>query len=273
MAVIMTDDWLVSRSVFESRCHESGGDSSMGMACLFGKWWLRTDPNDESVCPHLIRDGYWEAWVSLAFARFVRPGMRVVDCGAHVGWYTLLALARGADRVMAIEPQRDLGLMLRETLKDNGLSGRVDQWFGGVGARWGNASLLRYGRLTGSASFDRHAAEGWTPTDSVEVSVTPLDEVLMYSEWDQVDVVKIDVEGAEAEAWQGMAKTLSKNPLVLLEVGQPRGYDLDALLRQIESEGYPLRVVTYEGGVLQVSRQWVLDNAKDLPSLWLRREA
>ena len=34
----------------------------------------------------------------------IRPGDTVVDCGAHVGLFTKLALKQGADRVVAIEP-------------------------------------------------------------------------------------------------------------------------------------------------------------------------
>lgn len=245
---------------------------------LFGHWWMRIHRQDESVCPHLIRDGYWESWVSLAVARAIRPGWRVVDAGAHVGWYTFLALARGAERVFAVEPQPDLSALLRRSLEDNGLADRADHWSGALGEAYGARDLLLYGNLTGSASLEEHAAEGWTPTGRGLVGVAPLDGLLLDRPgWRRVDLVKVDVEGAEVQVWRGMQKTLAANPqaAVVMEVAARRGYDVLAFLREMADAGWRARFVADSGSLTALpedpGRLFKPEAAHAWETLWIDR--
>ncbi len=291
--MIVPDEWLADRATFESRCRDTGPEAVRfaqserpDAAFLFGRWWARMEPDDDSVCPHLRRDGFWESWVSLAFARAVRPGARVLDCGAHVGWYTLLALARGARKVHVVEPQPALLAKVLGTVQDEGLVDRVD--FTGTfaaGSAWGAKDLLLYGRLTGSASFIR--APGYAVTDTLRVLVAPLDALLDFFPWNEpgaVDLLKMDIEGAEADAWRGMQGTLARNPqaTVVMEVGAERGYSLEAFLREIDAAGFRVRKVDYEGQLVPMPEGWLSDGrlvmdkdgAGEWATVWIdRREA
>lgn len=285
--VVLPDDALASRREFEDWCRFHHAEGFAGSdarrrdpdVLLFGRWLAPLLEGDESLCPHLARDGFWEAWTSLAFARAVRPGARVVDLGGHVGWFTWLALARGAERVFYAEPQPEAARCLIGGLRAAGLLWRVDRWLGSVGALWTVAELFTYGRLTGSASLVPAAGGSYTPDGSLRTSVAPLDALLDHDpEWARrpVDVVKVDVEGAEADAWDGMAGTLRRSPdaLVLLEVGEARGYDLGAFLRRIRGAGYPLRVVDEsDGEPAEATEDEILAEAHHagLPVLWLRK--
>ena len=55
----------------------------------------------------------------------IRPGDTVVDCGAHVGLFTKLALKQGADRVVAIEPDPANVACLESNLGPEIAEGRV----------------------------------------------------------------------------------------------------------------------------------------------------
>lgn len=265
------DWWLSNRKEFEKQCHKSAWQNSAENALLFGKLWTRLRVGDESVCPHITRDGYWESWVSLAVARVVKPGWRVVDIGAHVGWYTMLALARGAEKVVAIDPQVEMIQLLNDTLRQNGMKDKVSLLAVAVGVMNRQAQLLTYGTLTGSASL--YPAVGWSPKGQEQVEVYTLDDALEPLDFGRIDLIKVDVEGAEASVWDGMTGTRDANPeaVVVMEVGSPRGYNLESFLLKIKDSGYPLRYVNYDGEVVDTDIDTVLANAKDLPTLWLQR--
>lgn len=57
---------------------------------------------------HIMYYGFWEHWVSKAFMEYVKPGMTVLDIGAHCGYYTLLAalLAGNSGHIYAFEPNK-----------------------------------------------------------------------------------------------------------------------------------------------------------------------
>jgi hypothetical protein len=88
--------------------------------------------------------------------------------------------------------------------------------------------------------------EGET-SDAVEVPQTTLDDLLPPGS--RVDVVKMDVEGAEPLVWHGMARVRADNPAlaVVLEWSashfQRAGHDPDAFLTEILASGYDFEVV------------------------------
>lgn len=269
--VLVPDAFLLDRATFEGYCRGTHWPSASGVV-LFGQWEARLPVGDESVAPCLRDDGFWESWVSLALARHLRPGMKVVDVGAHVGWYTLLALACGAARVLAVEPQPEVSALLRRTLRGAGLGDLVDHWVGCLGPSWGVADLHLYGRHTGNASLSR--AEGWDVTETLRTGVAPLDGLLdSWGPWSTVDVVKVDAEGAEAGIWDGMRKTLERNPhaLVVMEVARNRGYDLDAFLGRLEAGGWPVLAVQEDGGVGPLDAGPLDAEGARWATLWLRK--
>jgi hypothetical protein len=51
---------------------------------------MYVDSRGLSVAPWLISDGVWEPWVARAILRMLGPGMRVVEVGANVGYFSVL---------------------------------------------------------------------------------------------------------------------------------------------------------------------------------------
>jgi hypothetical protein len=98
----------------------------------------------------------------------------------------------------------------------------------------------------------------------------------LVAHWPKVDLVKVDVEGSEAEVWRGMRHTLARNPhcVVVLEVSNDRGYDGRRFYEELIGAGYPLAEVDYGGDVrsttvpglasIQGDGQWAM--------LWLQRQ-
>ena len=142
-------------------------------------------------------------------SKLLVPGTTFVDVGAHIGLLTLAgARAVGASgKVLAIEPVPLCFELLQRSLTINGLAERVEGKCQAVGAHHARCKFFVRDVL-GHSSLTRgeFAADG----DEIEVSVAPLDELVRPSE--RVDLIKIDVEGAELAVLEGMTRVIAENP-------------------------------------------------------------
>jgi FkbM family methyltransferase len=149
------------------------------------------------------------------FTDAVREGSVVLDIGAHIGYFTALAATRGAT-VLAFEPNQSTLPYLRRTLELNGVTDRVRVIESAVGASEGTATFF-LSRAGDESSLHRPAPDA----EPVSVKVTPVDAVTAGV---VVDVIKMDVEGAEVEALAGMTRTLERaSPDLVLFVERNNG--------------------------------------------------
>jgi FkbM family methyltransferase len=140
----------------------------------------------------------------------VDPGMTVVDVGANVGMLSL-ALARSVGalgKVYAFEAEPDFQDLLAKSFALNGVP-------------WVELRRQAAGRQAGTATFHVSPIAGHSslydlPDDEaaaakqITVEVVALDEAL--ADVAKVDLVKIDVEGAELDVLAGMTKLIARNP-------------------------------------------------------------
>jgi FkbM family methyltransferase len=147
-----------------------------------------------------LRDDARERHMAKLFEQAVPAGGLVLDVGAHLGYFTLLAARRGA-HVIACEPNpRTLG-HLRANVQANSAQERVTI----VPAALADAPGRRRFHL--SLAGDTSSLHGQQDTVSaVEVDVTTADTVVAGR---AVDVIKIDVEGGELDALAGMGGTIA----------------------------------------------------------------
>jgi len=151
--------------------------------------------------------------------RILRPGMVFLDIGAHHGLYSLVAAKRlGADStVVAFEPSQNEFRRLRLHLRLNGMrSVRAEPV--ALGATSSNQKFFQIisgdntrGGLRPPASSDRVL--------ETLVETACLDDYLRRRAVNRVDLVKLDVEGAELEVLQGASIVLAKfRPIFIFEV-------------------------------------------------------
>ena len=81
------------------------------------------DTVDESVCPDIIRTGWWEPWIDGIIRKCVGRGDVAVNVGANVGYHTLLMAncVQEPGRVFAFEPNPRLVRLLQRSLNWGGL--------------------------------------------------------------------------------------------------------------------------------------------------------
>jgi FkbM family methyltransferase len=254
----LAGDRVVLESVSRRAAHavRLGGDEIL--CRVLGRFLMLADVTDHTVAPHLALDGYWEPWTTVAMARRLRAGWCGVDIGANHGYFTLLmALAAGPGaRVLAVEPNPRLAALIERTLDMNGLAGIAQVRACAAGARKrSRARLVVPVNRTADASLQRAAG----PADTVlDVESASVDELTQG--WPSVDFVKIDTEGSEPAVWQGMSRTLARNPgiAVVMEF-KPASYtDAPAFLTTIKACGFVLRSIQDDGSLSPVSDADVL---------------
>ena len=165
------------------------------------------------------------------FCSAIDTGTVVLDVGANIGIYTLLAAKRGA-RVFAIEADPDNARALRHHVEINGFSDRVTVFEIAATDHAEMVTLYRNSQNSGGSTLFG-TRQGVT---TVRVEGRTIDSL----ELPPIDVCKMDIEGAEALALCGMTDTLARSPnLKLLAEWNPgvqtEGPEQDALPRQLLS--------------------------------------
>ena len=182
-------------------------------------------------------------------SRFVKTGDVCFDIGANVGSISL-ALAKAAGpsgKVVAFEPGPPTQRRLRKNVELNPNYREVISVVPmGVSSRPGTLRWKEHDDNPGNASLDAH--------DGQEVRVTTVDIFTEQNSIDQVDFIKIDVEGMEYEVLLGAVDTLATSkPIVYFETlnlweerrKRPLFPDMMRLLTDL---GYVCFAVTEEGG-------------------------
>lgn len=154
----------------------------------------------------------------------------VLDCGAHIGTFAVPAARKGA-HVVAVEPNPTNVAALTA----NVLDGDVVVLEAAVGAGRGSVRFVddgAWGRVVDRRQRGARAVRSIGATELIEVLGRP------------PDVVKIDVEGYELEAIEGLAPLLAARPPMVFECNayalDLRGRTASALLRSVQDLGYRL---------------------------------
>jgi FkbM family methyltransferase len=176
-----------------------------------GDLQMKGDSFDRGIAILSWKWNLFEAYERALFSRVLRPGMVVVDIGANIGLYTLIAAEKvGREgRVIAYEPDPSNFQNLLSNLKLNGFD-HVDARPKAVADQ--SRSLRLYLSQLHRGLHQIHPFEG--EARYVDVPGVSLDEDL--KEIEKVNVIKMDVQGAECLALQGMQGLLSRSPNVCI---------------------------------------------------------
>ena len=201
----------------------------------------------------LIFQGAFEPETLETFASLLSPGMTVMDIGANIGLFTLVAAHRVGPRGMvhAFEPTPCLAEHIRANLALNGLE-NVELNEVAISDSMGHAVL----HIATSDNLGENTIVAGAPdapgTVGLQVPTVTLDDYAARCSPAGVDVIKIDIEGAEPMALRGARGLLSddRSPLLILEMN-PRalkmgGSSVDELLDLLNSFGYQFyKIATY----------------------------
>jgi len=168
------------------------------------------DGSSGGIHKYLYLYGCHEPECTKILEKIVPSCARVVDVGANIGYYVLIE-ARLAHKVYAIEPEPGNLELLRKNIALNSYEDRVEVYQLAISDRTGKTFLA----VSDIANRHRLIKPSEEPNDrDIEVITVTLDEFLKDKE---VDVIRMDLEGAEWLVINGMKELLSKTskPLIL----------------------------------------------------------
>ncbi len=207
---------------------------------------------DAAVGQLVQRDAY-EPHVTSVFRDRLRPGMHVLDVGANIGYFTMLAasLVGPSGSVTAIEPNADSARLLEASRRANSFDNVIVIQV---------AAGRELGLLVLNTSYS-NAMTSATPDDpsaligSTTVPSFRIDDLIPRTK--DIDLVKIDVEGAEYNALLGASDLITRcHPTILSEFSPYTmpgisGCDGREYLRFLLSFGYRISVVEQSGALTE----------------------
>jgi FkbM family methyltransferase len=222
-------------------------------------------PSD-AVYESFLNDGYYERAEQTFCAGYLEPAMTAFDVGASHGFYTLLfAKLAGPEFVHAFEPEEGNFARLRTNLELNGFgavhtvgAAAVDE-AGEVELNVFPAELYGWHTLgRPSLEVDGQPAE---PVASRRVRGITLDAYCAERGIDRIDLLKLDVEGAELEALRGARRLLDEGRIrcLVFEVSQAMvegmGHDPAEIFELLRGAGLTIHELDEDGTLRSAPEQ------------------
>ncbi|MDD2822973.1 MAG: FkbM family methyltransferase [Candidatus Daviesbacteria bacterium] len=190
------------------------------------------------------------------FYDFIKKDDVFVDVGANIGAYSLLASSKiKKGKIFAFEPSKKAALYLRENIKLNHLENLVTVIESVVSDKDGFEKFT-VGR---HSEVDRIKSPE-TSTQSVRtIASTTLDKFLKSKRITYIDMVKIDVEGAELKILKGLKSYLKNSSVgsILFEVNlncKDYGSTIDELFNFLEDKGFIIYSILENNKIVKLKR-------------------
>jgi FkbM family methyltransferase len=201
---------------------------------------------DDTIIGPSIERGAWEDHETQLFLRHLRPGAKVLDLGANVGWFAVQAILAGCE-VHAFEPVPGIADLTERNMQramavgpGKGVLHRA-----AAGAEPGSATIV----LGDGNHGDNRVVDGDKPADmaaneSIEIAIERVDDHVTGP----IEFLKVDTQGSEWLALQGAQRLLEASPsLGLLIEFWPyalRGCEPEQLLDHLMGMGFTLGKAT-----------------------------
>lgn len=213
---------------------------------------LQLNPSDYSISRRLYFGEPYEPATTDFLLRTLDEGDTFVDVGANIGYFSLLASSEVGDsgRVIAFEPDVQNFEILEKNVAGNGLNERISLHQKALSDSSGVLTMNHHPTNKGMHSI----VNEYDNSDStVEIEAVKGDSILP----DQVDLIKIDVEGAEPYVIDGLSATINRcHPMIIFEYEQ-RLWDVNIsnTLTFLSEIGYEFScIVDKNGGVVSVKK-------------------
>ena len=211
------------------------------------------DANDPGISRTLALFGTREKEHIYILQRELKEGMVVLDIGANIGYYALMeaALVGEQGHVYAVEPSPQNYLLLNKNVKLNDFEKVIETFQIGISDRIGVAKL----HLASSSNLHtfhpikyNYTQDDYLSDNVIDVPTTTISD--FAGDKKKIDLIRMDIEGYEVEAFRGMMKILVEDrfsPKILFETHRPKYDDkkhsIKKAMTDLFKEGYCVKII------------------------------
>ena len=249
---------------------------------------MYVDINDVGISNDLFLYGRREVEATRVFKSFLKPGQTVIDIGANIGYYALIeaGLIMASGRIYAIEPSPNNLRILKKSIELNNYSDFVNVELGAISDKSGTAKLHLAERSNLHTLNRVPVMDDYVKfKETIEVPMFSIDDFVKIKKIkpSSIDVIRMDIEGHEVEAFEGMTQTLNEigavvvfieiHPKLIKEVSKQKYINF---IKKLESynfkiEGCALSLSSREDQLINISNLDELLDYHDAVELILRK--
>ena len=192
---------------------------------------------------HMVREsalGIFEYWKIPLFKKLIKPNMTVIDVGVNKGYYTLFfaKLINDKGKVLSFEPVPNNCHWVKESIKANKYTSI--KLFQLALSDSEGAKTFFIGKKSGWGSLIHQSKRAALDKEPIVVKTKKLDDVLADEGIDDIDVIKIDVEGGDLLVLKGAENLFRKSKKVklLMDVDVQSESDKRQLFNLLSSWGF-----------------------------------
>ena len=189
---------------------------------IFNNLKLRVSNKDTHIGNLLINKGEFEPLETAEFVNVIKKDSVVFDIGANFGYYSIIAASlANLGKVYAFEPDKNNFVDFKYNIELNNLS-NINSENTGAGSNNGNVSFKVDGIHRGRSKVVENKGD-------YDIDVVTLDSYCQINNIENIDILKVDVEGFETEVLLGATEIIKKssniklfiefNPATLKEIG------------------------------------------------------
>lgn len=196
------------------------------MTKIFSGAKLYLNPKDRGFVPHLVLDGEWERNITHAWLSVVKKNDVVVDIGANFGYFAVLAAQQSNRKckVILFEANPELIPYLKNTIKVNSFEDCAVVENFAITEKEGSVKLNILKDFIASSSIHSveeindymHGKMDVGIATSAKVPATTLDLYCKKNQIQHINLIKMDIEGYEDKAYEGMREIVKKSPDVTM---------------------------------------------------------
>lgn len=261
------------------KAHTIALSESVVLTKLFTDLKMYLNPSDMSVAAHIALDGIWEKEITRAWLAVLKRTDTVLDIGANFGYFSLLSgqfTDKKKARIVAFEANPKIIPYIEKSVSINWLNEQTTIENLAVSDSKGEVTLNVLEDYIGSSSLQSlseldsymHEKMRLKVRDQVKVASTTIDDYCRSHKINEVNLIKMDIEGHEEKAYSGMSKIIksSKDITMFIEFTKDGYEHPEQFYNQMLSDFGHVYLIDEEGKLFKPkdnSYDSVIGNADD----------
>ena len=216
---------------------------------------MMLDVADVGIGRELALTGVHESLSTKRFREAIKPGMTVIEVGANIGYYLLIArsIVGEEGKIIAFEPSPHNLKLLRVNVGLNEYEKNVEIFPYGIGAAEDEQEFYLMSKCNMSSFVPRQESGDIKRLATIKTRIVSLDD-FFEGQQEKLDFLRMDVEGFEEEVIQGMAGLLEDGRAptgMFIEVHSKllgeKGSSSAAFIGKLKDYGYEVDIASWRG--------------------------